>query len=79
MDSRLAEEAQDFTYSVVFRDDIVPRFSPEALLNLNDQINDFNAEEEIDVRSPNPPAKANKQQTHYMVPPVWLCNQAAEA
>lgn len=49
MDSRLSEECRDFTHSVVFRDDIVPRFSPEALLNLNDQINDFDAEQEIDV------------------------------
>ncbi|KAK9820663.1 hypothetical protein WJX74_001715 [Apatococcus lobatus] len=48
MDSRLSKECRDFTHSVVFRDDIVPRFSPEALLNLNDQINDFDAEQEID-------------------------------
>ena len=52
MDSRLSEECRDFTHSVVFRDDIVPRFSPEALLNLNDQINDFDAEQEIDVSTP---------------------------
>ena len=55
MDSRLAEEEQAFTYSVVFWDHIVTRFFPEALLNLNDQINDFNAEEKIDVRSLTPP------------------------
>ncbi|KAK9867264.1 hypothetical protein WJX84_003774 [Apatococcus fuscideae] len=48
MDSRLAEESREFTHSVVFRDDIVPRFSPEALLNLNDEINDFRPEEEVD-------------------------------
>ena len=32
---------QDYVTSVVFRDDIVTRFSPEAIILLHDELQDF--------------------------------------
>ena len=40
----LAEGCQDYVTSVVFRDDIIARFSPAALAKLHKELQDFDVE-----------------------------------
>lgn len=40
----LAENCQDYVTSVVFRDDIISRFSPAALAKLHKELSDFDVE-----------------------------------
>lgn len=57
-DFHIAESCEEYVTSVVFRDDIVSRFSPEALANLHRQLRDFNKDKALQevalLTRPNP-------------------------
>ena len=44
----LAEDCEDYVTSVVFRDDIIARFSPHALARLHKELLDFDVETAIE-------------------------------
>ena len=49
MDQKLAADCKDYITSVALRDDVVARFSPQALARLNEELHTFDVEPAMQV------------------------------
>lgn len=49
MDQKLAADCKDYITAVALRDDVVARFSPQALARLNEELRTFNVEPAMQV------------------------------
>lgn len=50
MDQKLAADCREYVFSVALRDDVVARFSPQALARLNEELRNFDVEPAMQVR-----------------------------
>lgn len=49
MDQKLAADCRDYITAVALRDDVVARFSPQALARLNEELHAFDVEAAMQV------------------------------
>lgn len=50
VDQKLAADCKDYVFSVALRDDVVSRFSPQALAKLHEELRTFDLEPAMEVQ-----------------------------